>query len=531
MLYDTTLRDGSQMEGISLSVEDKLKIAQKLDQLGVHYIEGGWPGSNPKDAEFFERARSLELKTSKIAAFGSTRHANVSVEEDANIKALLDADTEVITLVGKSSAVHVRHVLETTPEENLDMIADSVRYLKSKGREVFFDGEHFFDGFKDDPEYALKTVQVAAEAGADCVVLCDTNGGCLPGEIVDTVDTVREASAVPLGIHVHNDADLAIGNTLTAVDRGVTQVQGTINGYGERCGNANLISVIGNLKVKKGIDCISDEQLSHLTEASRYVSELANMPSANQQPYVGHSAFVHKGGLHAAAVNKLEESYQHMPPAVVGNTKRVVVSELSGRVNIAYKVKELGIDVEMEPQDTKRLLQQIKEQENRGYQYEGAEASFEMLVRRNQKEYRSPFELVDFMVMIEKRRRIPVAPSDTVGVLSEAMVKVRVDGEVMHTAAEGNGPVNALDNALRKALLQFYPSLAIVKLTDYKVRIIDESSGTEANVRVLIDSTDGKAQWTTVGSSTDIIEASWLALTDSLEYWLTKQGKSGNGAR
>ncbi|MFQ5933964.1 MAG: alpha-isopropylmalate synthase regulatory domain-containing protein, partial [Dehalococcoidia bacterium] len=359
---------------------------------------------------------------------------------------------------------------------------------------------------------------------------CDTNGGCLPQEIADMVDRVREAADVPLGIHVHNDADLAIGNTLVAVDHGVTHVQGTINGYGERCGNADLISIIGNMKVKKGIDCISDEQLSHLTEVSRYVSELANMPPNNQQPYVGHSAFVHKGGLHAAAVDKLEESYQHMPPEVVGNSKRVVVSELSGRVNIAYKIQELGIDVELEPEDTKRLLQQIKEQENQGFQYEGAEASFEILVRRSQKGYKPPFELVDFMVMVENRRRTPTVGEVEGEMLSEAMVKVRVDGEVIHTAAEGNGPVNALDGALRKALLQFYPRLSAVKLSDYKVRIIDESAGTGSMVRVLIDSTDGEHQWTTVGSSTNIIEASWLALVDSLEYWLLKGAKSSDSA-
>ncbi len=527
ILYDTTLRDGTQMEGISFSVEDKLKIARKLDELGVHYIEGGWPGANPKDAEFFARIQDLDLANATIAAFGSTRRANTSVEKDANIRALLDAQTQVITLVGKSSALHVRRVLETTPEENLDMIADSIRYLKSHGRTVFYDAEHFFDGFKEDPEYSLKTIQGAAEAGADTVVLCDTNGGCLPDEITDIVDRVGKAIRVPLGIHVHNDADMAIANSLEAIRHGVTHVQGTINGYGERCGNANLLSIIGNLKIKLGIDCISDEQLTHLTEISGYVSELANLPPDPHQPYVGNSAFSHKAGMHVAAVSKLEESYQHIPPDLVGNRKRVVVSELSGRGNIAYKVKELGMGMELEADQTRQLLQQIKELENRGFQYEGADASFQLLVRRSQKGYRPPFELVDFMVMVEKRRRAPTVPqAEGEQMLSEATVKVRIGEEVIHTAAEGNGPVNALDGALRKALLQFYPSLSVVKLTDYKVRIIDESSGTESVVRVLIDSTDGEEQWTTVGSSTNIIEASWLALTDSLEYWLTKRGKA-----
>ena len=525
VLYDTILRDGAQMEGISFSVEDKLKIACKLDELGIHYIEGGWPGSNPKDAEFFARAQALNLSNATITAFGSTRRADISVEKDANIQALLDAQTKVITLVGKSSALHVRRVLETTPEENLDMIADSVRYLKSHDRTVFFDAEHFFDGFKEDKEYALKTIEVAAEAGADCVVLCDTNGGCLPNEIGDLVDQVRQVTSVSLGIHTHNDTDMAIANSLIAIEHGVTHVQGTINGYGERCGNANLCSIISNLKIKMGIDCVSDEQISRLTDTSRYVSELANLPPSRHQPYVGDSAFSHKGGMHVAAVSKLEESYQHIPPELVGNKKRVVVSELSGRGNIAYKVRELGLGAELGKEQTRELLQAIKDLENRGFQYEGAEASFELLVRRSQKDYQPPFELVDFMVMVEKRRRSPTLQQNEEGTLAEAMVKVKVGTEVIHTAAEGNGPVNALDDALRKALLQFYPSLSVVKLTDYKVRIIDETAGTASVVRVLIECTDGEEQWTTVGSSSNIIEASWLALTDSLEYWLLKRGK------
>lgn len=522
-LYDTTLRDGTQMEGISLSVEDKLKIAKKLDELGVHYIEGGWPGSNPKDAEFFARARDLDLTNSTITAFGATRRAKISVEEDLQIQALLDADTKIITLVGKSSALHVRRVLETTPEENLDMIADSVRYLKGQGRRVFFDAEHFFDGFKEDPDYALKTVQVAERAGAEWVVLCDTNGGCLPSEIADIMDRVREESDVELGIHVHNDADMGVANSLTAIAHGATQVQGTINGYGERCGNANLISIIGNLKIKLGVDCVTDEQLSHLTDASHHIRELANLPPNHHQPYVGTSAFSHKGGMHVAAVNKLEESYQHIPPELVGNAKRVVISELSGRGNISYKVKELGIDVELGADKTREVLQKIKDLESKGFQYEGAEASFELLVRRAQEDYKPPFELVDFMVLVENSRRSPTSASEgEENLLAEAMVKVRVGGEVIHTASEGNGPVHALDGALRKALVQYYPGVSIVELADYKVRIIDESSGTASSIRVLIESTDGQQRWRTVGSSTNVIEASWLALADSLEYWLIK---------
>ena len=524
VLYDTTLRDGSQMEGLSLSVEDKLKIARKLDELGVHYIEGGWPGSNPKDAEFFARAQNLKLENATLVAFGSTRKANISVDKDVNILALLDSQTKVVTIVGKSSALHVRRVLGTTPEENLDMIADSITYLKSQGRTLFFDAEHYFDGFKEDPEYSLKTIEVAAKAGVDSIVLCDTNGGCLPNEIAHIVDRSKQVSGPSLGIHVHNDADMAIANTLIAIDHGVTHVQGTINGYGERSGNANLCSIIANLKLKMGIDCVSDEQLVHLSEVSRYVSELVNVPPNHHQPYVGDSAFSHKGGMHAAAENKLEESYQHIPPELVGNRKRVVVSELSGRGNIAYKVKELDIDgIELDVEQSKQLLQQIKELEKKGFQYEGAEASFELLVRRTQKDYHPPFELVDYMAVVEKRRRAPTLHHEGEELLSEAMVKVRVGSQMIHTAAEGNGPVNALDGALRKALLQFYPSLSAVKLTDFKVRIIDETSGTEAVVRVMIESTDGERQWTTVGSSTDIIEASWLALTDSLEYWLARR--------
>jgi len=381
-LYDTTLRDGAQYEGISLSVEDKLAITAKLDQLGVHYIEGGWPGSNPKDAEFFERAKDLSLHNALLTAFGSTRRADTSVKDDPQIATLLAAGTAVVTLVGKSWDLHVRHILETSLEENLAMIADSVAHVASNGRQAFFDAEHFFDGYKSDPDYAIQTVLAAAQAGANCVVLCDTNGGTLPTEIADVLEDVRRRTDVQLGIHTHNDSDLAVAGALAAVDAGVTHVQGTINGYGERCGNANLLSIIANLKLKKGIDCVTNEQLVALTDVGRYVAEVANMPPPTSQAYVGASAFAHKGGLHAAAVSKVEHSYQHVSPEAVGNGKRILVSELSGRSNILYKVREIGMDVDLTQAQARELVETLKVNESKGFQYEGAEASFELLVRR-----------------------------------------------------------------------------------------------------------------------------------------------------
>lgn len=518
--YDTTLRDGAQREGISFSVEDKLKIAQKLDELGVQFIEGGWPGANPKDTDFFSRARNLKLSGAKLVAFGSTRRADSSPEKDANLQALVSAGTRVVTLVGKSWDLQVRQVLGTTLEENLRMVADSIRYLKSLGLEAFFDAEHFFDGCRTEAQYALAVVSAAADAGAGCVILCDTNGGNLPQDIAAAVRAARQATPTCLGIHAHNDSELAVANTLAAVSAGVEQVQGTINGYGERCGNANLCSIIPALKLKMGLDCIGDEQLARLTEVSRYVSELANMAPDAHLPFVGASAFAHKAGFHVSGVAKFEDAYQHIDPALVGNRPRVLVSELSGRQNIVYKAREMGF-APLDPAETQRILEQIKGLESRGFQYEGAAASFELILRRAQQGYRPPFELVDFMIVVERKRRCPTNGSAE-EVLAEATVKVRVGSEVMHTAAEGNGPVNALDRAMRKALAQFYPSLVAVKLVDYKVRILDESSGTGAYTRVLIESSDGEEQWRTVGSSGNIIEASWLALADSLEYWLTK---------
>ncbi len=457
-----------------------------------------------------------------LVAFGSTRRPKARASTGASLLALVRSGAKVATIVGKSSDLQVTQVLETTLEENLRMIADSIRYLKDKGLTVFLDAEHFFDGFKSNPDYSLRCLTTAAEAGASCLVLCDTNGGTLPNEVTLAVKAAKKVTKVPLGIHAHNDAGLAVANTLAAVNAGVIQVHGTINGYGERCGNANLCSVIPDLKLKMGIDCVTDEQLAKLTEVSHYVSEAANLVPDPFSPYVGASAFSHKGGLHAAGVAKWTESYQHADPTQVGNRQRVVVSELSGRRNIIYKARELGIDLPSQGEKTQELLEQIKRLESRGFQYENAEASLELLLHRAKPDYQPPFALVDFMVVVETRRRQPTQRSQE-ETLAEAIIKVRVGTEIIHTAAEGNGPVNALDQALRKTLLQFYPSLAAVKLVDYKVRILEESIGTESQVRVLIESSDGVQAWTTVGSSTNIIEASWLALADSLEYWLVKE--------
>ena len=520
VLYDTTLRDGAQMEGISLSVEDKLRITNKLDDLGVHFIEGGWPGSNPKDQEFFRRVKGLPLKHAVISAFGSTRRAGIAAETDANLLALLDSGASVLTLVGKAWDMQVEQVLETTLEENLNMISDSIALLCRRGRRVFFDAEHFFDGFQANPAYALTCVRAAAEAGAEYVVLCDTNGGALPHTISEVVTKVREEVPAAWGIHCHNDADVAVANSIAAVQSGATQVQGTINGYGERCGNANLLSIIADLKLKLGLDCITYEQLQRLTEVHRYVSELINLPRNRFQAYVGESAFAHKGGLHASAMVKVEESYQHVPPEQVGNSKRVVVSELSGRGNIAIKLQEVGLSAQVSKERMGELLITLKDMESKGFQYEGAEASFELLVHRTLPDYRPPFELVDLVVTTQKRGRSPSQLNDE-EMLAEAVVKVQVNNEVMHMVANGNGPVNALDSALRRALEQAYPSLDGVQLTDYKVRVVDQGTGgTSAVVRVLVESTDGARRWSTVGASTNIIEASWQALADSMEYAL-----------
>ncbi len=524
LLYDTTLRDGTQREGLSLSVEDKLKIARELDLLGVHYIEGGWPGSNPKDAEFFRRIRRVELRHARIAAFGSTRRADAVCETDANIQALVDADTPVVTLVGKSSTLHVEQVLETTRQENLAMIADSVAYFKERGKEVVYDAEHFFDGYKLDAAYALATLSAAARAGADCLVLCDTNGGSLPHEVTEIVQAVRrhlanegfansDAGRGPtLGIHTHNDGALAVANAIAAVRAGCVHVQGTINGYGERCGNMDLIPLIANLQLKLGYRCITPEQLRRLSEVSHYVAAVANLNPDTHAPFVGHSAFAHKGGIHVAAVAKVADSYQHIDPELVGNQMRIVVSELSGRGNVRMRARELGLDLNGNEQV---VLQRIKELENRGFQFEAAEGSFEMLVRRAAPDYQPPFELLDFTVVVSKHGANDMT--------SQAMVKLKIGDEIMHTAAEGAGPVNALDMAIRKALLPHYPELANVQLVDYKVRIVDEHLGTAAKPRVLIESACGEERWSTVGCSENIIEASFMALWDSLELPLARR--------
>jgi 2-isopropylmalate synthase len=522
-LYDSTLRDGAQSEGISFSLADKLHITRKLDELGIHYIEGGWPGSNPKDAEFYRQVKKLRLKNARIAAFCSTRRVGKKAEEDNNLIIVVRSGVKLATIVAKSSDMQVTRVLQTTLEENLAMIAESIRYLKSKGIDVFFDAEHYFDGYKSDAKYALKTLEAAADAGAACLVLCDTNGGTLPDEISGAVKAATKVTDVPVGIHTHNDGGLALAGTLAAVRAGAVHVQGTINGYGERTGNADLCAIIPSLKLKMGIDCVTDEQLASLTDVARYVSEVANMPPSPYAPYVGSSAFSHKAGYHVAGLAKWPEAYQHIDPELVGNMPSMVVSELSGKRNITFKARELGIDLSGREKETEKLREQVKYLESQGFQYENAGASLELLMHRVLPGYKAPFDLVDFMVVVESKRR-PSTRRNKDEMLSEAMVKVKVGKEIIHTAAEGDGPVNALDLALRKALLQFYPQLEKVKLVDYKVRILEESTGTESQVRVLIESSDGTNEWRTVGSSTNIIEASWLALADSLEYWLLKYG-------
>jgi 2-isopropylmalate synthase len=510
-LYDTTLRDGTQRKGLSLSLEDKLKIARLLDAFGVTWIEGGWPGSNPKDAEFFRRIRAQPLQHARVTAFGSTRRAQVKPEDDSNLKALLDAQTPAVALVGKTWPLHVTHVLETTLDENLAMISDSVVWMKKNGREVVFDAEHFFDGYRADPAYATHVVRAAAEAGADWVTLCDTNGGSLPGWIREVVGKILSAVPVKLGIHTHNDGELAVANALAAVEAGATQVQGTINGYGERCGNANLISLVPALQLKMGRQVVAPERLQRLTELSRAVSEIANLMPDPHAAYVGMSAFAHKGGIHVAAVEKIPASYEHVPPDSVGNQRQIVVSELSGRGNVRVRAQELGLQVKGVEA---AVLARVKELESKGFQFEAAEGSFELLVRRNEPGYRAPFEILDVVLLSEQRR--------TPEMISEAVVKVRVGDEVQHMVAEGGGPVHALDLALRKALLPFFPQLSEVRLTDYKVRILDPSEATQAKTRVLIEAASGEDRWGTVGCSQNIIEASAMALSDSLELYLLR---------
>jgi len=523
-LYDTTLRDGTQAEEVSFSSMDKLLIAEKLDELGIHYIEGGWPGSNPKDMEFFELSKRLNLKKAKIAAFGSTRRAGIDAQDDPNIKMLLKAEVPVVTIFGKSWDLHVTDALRCSLEENLRMIYDSVSYLKRHVPEVIYDAEHFFDGYKRNPAYAMKTIKEAERAGADCIVLCDTNGGCLPFEIQEIVTKVRQEVPAPLGIHTHNDSETGVANTIMAVFCGAEHVQGTINGFGERCGNANLCSIIPNIQLKMGIECVSPEQLKNLTRISRFVYEVANLKPWSHQPYVGKSAFAHKGGIHVSAVMRNPETYEHVRPELVGNRQRVLVSDLSGKSNVIYKAQEFGLDLSSKDAVVRDVLEDLKVLEHRGYQFEGAEASFEILIKKAMKRFKPYFSLRGFRVIVEKRSRDDEP-------VSEATVRVSVPrGGYQLMAAEGNGPVNALDKALRKALEEFYPALATVQLTDYKVRILDETAGTAAKVRVIIESTDGKRRWSTVGLHENVIEASWQALVDSIEYKLMKDEEENREA-
>ncbi len=515
-LYDTTLRDGTQSEDISFLMEDKIRIALKLDECGIHYIEGGWPGSNPKDVAFFKDIKKEKLSQAKIAAFGSTRRAKITPDKDQNIKTLVQAEPDVITIFGKTWDFHVREALRISLEENLELIQDSLEYLKARAPEVVYDAEHFFDGYKANPDYAIKTLKAAEAANVDCIVLCDTNGGTMPFEFAEIISTVQKHIKTPLGIHTHNDGENAVANSIIAVSQGIVHVQGTINGFGERCGNANLCSIIPALKLKMKKECITDEQLKRLRELSRTVYELANLSPNKHQPYVGNSAFAHKGGVHVSAIQRHPETYEHIRPELVGNTTRVLISDLSGRSNILAKAEEFNINLDSKDPVTLEILDNIKDMEHRGYQFEGAEASFEILMKRALGTYRKFFSVLGFRVIDEKRH-------EDERTISEATIMVKVGGKVEHTAAEGNGPVNALDNAIRKALEKFYPKLKEVKLLDYKVRVLPAGQGTASAIRVLIESGDKEARWGTVGVSDNIIDASYQALIDSIEYKLHRE--------
>ena len=513
-LYDTTLRDGAQGEGIHFSLADKLRLAQRLDAFGLHYIEGGWPGSNEKDIEFFREAKKLKFRHARLAAFGSTRRAETKVEEDKQVALLLEAGTPVVTLVGKTSTLHVTEILRTTREENLAMIRDTIAYLVRQGREVIFDGEHTFDGYKLDAAYTTACYRVADEAGASYLVMCDTNGGTMPPEIAEITRalgaTVKRAR---LGIHTHDDCGLGVANALASVETGALQVQGTVNGFGERTGNCNLITTIANLQLKMGLRVLSDEKLAELRDLSLFVDEVANQRPSGRAPFVGSAAFAHKGGIHVNAVNKLAASYEHIRPELVGNSQRVLVGELAGRANVMLKARKLGLQLGEKSPEALKVLEEIKRLENQGYEFEAADASFELLVRRTLGTHQPFFDLTEYHVAIRKDN---VQDKD----VSEATMKLTVQGETVHEVAEGDGPVNALDAALRKALVRFYPRLAAMSLVDYKVRIIDSAHGTAAKTRVFIESSDGDSNWCTVGVSTDIVEASWIALRDSVEFAL-----------
>lgn len=514
-LYDTTLRDGTQAEDVSFLVADKIRIAQKLDDLGIDYIEGGWPGSNPKDIAFFKDIKKVTLNHAKVAAFGSTRRAKTTPARDNNIQTLVQASPDTVTIFGKTWDFHVREALRISLEENLELIYDSLAYLKEKVGEVVYDAEHFFDGYKANPEYALKTLDAAQRAGVDCIVLCDTNGGTLPFEVANIIKVVKKNIKTPLGIHAHNDSECAVANSLVAVEHGVVHVQGTINGFGERCGNANLCSIIPALRLKMGRDCVTDAQLKNLRVTSRYIYELANLVPAKHQPYVGNSAFAHKGGVHVSAIQRHPETYEHLRPELVGNVTRVLVSDLSGRANILAKAEQFNINIDSKDPVTLEILEKIKTLENQGFQFEGAEASFELLMRRAMGELRNFFSVIGFRVIDTKRHEDEMPTS-------EATIQIKVGGKIEHTAAEGNGPVNALDHALRKALEQFYPSLKEMKLYDYKVRVLPAGKGTASVTRVLIESGDKAGRWGTVGVSDNIIDASYQALVDALQYKLMR---------
>jgi len=516
-IYDTTLRDGAQTEGVSFTVNDKVKITEKLDELGIHYIEGGWPGSNPKDKEYFDLMKKKKLRHATVAAFGSTRRTKVKASEDTNLRELINSETKTITIFGKSWDLHVTDILKTSLEENLDMIFESIKYLKDKDREIFYDAEHFFDGYKRNSAYTLKTLLAAQQAGADCIIFCDTNGGTMPGEVKKIILEIKPNLKIPLGIHTHNDLDLAVANSIVAVEAGCTQVQGTLTGLGERCGNVDLSTVIGILHTKLNLKSIPDDKLKHLKEASYFISEISNVKMADNHPFVGHSAFAHKGGVHIDAVIKNSIAYEHVDPQSVGNHRRFVTSELAGKMPIILKAQQMNITLDKKSPEAKKILKSLQDKELDGYQFEAADASFELFMKRELKKYKEFFKLDSFKVTMEKRFDGKV--------FAEASMRLNVHGKTEYSASDGDGPVDALNKALRKALTKFYPNISKMHLSDFKVRVIDTKTGTAARVRVLIESQDESESWTTMGVHENIIEASWEALVDSIEYKLLKDGK------
>ena len=516
--YDTTLRDGAQSEDISFTLNDKLRITEKLDEFGMHYIEGGWPGSNPKDLQYFQEVKKLSLRNAHVVAFSSTMKANAGPEDDEIMQSLIDTPTDHVAIVGKSWDLHVKDALRVSLDTNLKMIEGTITYLKGVGKKVFFDAEHFFDGYKRNRAYAMRVLETAEQAGADVIVLCDTNGGTMPYEVFEIVTNVRALMGGPLGIHTHNDTELGVANTLMAVRAGCVHVQGTVNGYGERCGNANLCSIIPNIVLKMGYKGIDKSRLCKLRELSVFVDEMANFIPDKHRPYVGESAFAHKGGIHVSAIRRNSETYEHVKPECVGNSQRVLISDLSGESNILYKAGEFNIDVEKDRKAIKDVVHTIKNLEMKGYQFEAAEGSLELLIKKAMGIHKAYFDLVGFRIIVEKKEKADP--------ITEATIHVKVGDRTEHTAALGKGPVNALDNALRKALHKFYPQLKEMDLVDYKVRVLSTKDGTGASIRVLIESSDGKRTWGTVGVSENIIEASWEALVDSIDYKLLIEGEN-----